>query len=92
MGGQGVYDIVFKRIDLGASEVIRDFIELLDIVYQNPRLDIAAIMGSESFEFSKPEADTIVPTTTTAPWRCSPMARITTTRQPRPRSFSSNHP
>ncbi|MBQ2632679.1 MAG: hypothetical protein IJG13_23605, partial [Kiritimatiellae bacterium] len=25
MGGQGVYDIVFKRIDLGASEVIRDF-------------------------------------------------------------------
>lgn len=25
MSGKGVYDIVFKRIDLGASEVLRDF-------------------------------------------------------------------
>ena len=38
-------------------EVIRDFIELLDIIYQNPKLDIAGIMGSESFEFAKPQEE-----------------------------------
>ncbi|MBQ5436239.1 MAG: DUF2791 family P-loop domain-containing protein, partial [Firmicutes bacterium] len=37
-------------------EVIRDFIELLDIMYQDPGLTIAALMDSDSFEFARSEA------------------------------------
>ena len=54
MGGQGVYDIVFKRIDLGASEVIRDFIELLDILYQHPETDLRSLLQAGGFNFAKP--------------------------------------
>lgn len=35
-------------------EVIRDFIELLDITYQNPQLDVRSLLNSEKFEFAKP--------------------------------------
>ncbi len=34
-------------------EVIRDFIELLDIVYQNPETDIAALLESDAFSYAK---------------------------------------
>ncbi|MCD8248460.1 MAG: ATP-binding protein, partial [Lachnospiraceae bacterium] len=34
-------------------EIIRDFIELLDILYQNPRLKVAELMGSENFSYAK---------------------------------------
>ncbi len=37
-------------------EVIRDFIELLDLMYQNPSLDMAALMQSEDFSYAKSEA------------------------------------
>ena len=33
-------------------EVIRDFIEVLNIVYQHPDTDVAALLGSDSFAFS----------------------------------------
>jgi len=36
-------------------EVIRDFIELLNIALQNPQTNISQILGSESFEYAKPE-------------------------------------
>lgn len=39
-------------------EVIRDFIELLDIVYQNPQLSVAGILSSGDFAFAKPETGT----------------------------------
>lgn len=39
---------------LTPREVIRDFIELLDIVCQNPRLDVAQLLGSEKFDYAKP--------------------------------------
>lgn len=54
--------ISFIKIELGRigadtnitpREVIRDFIELLNIVYQNPRTDIARLLGSGNFEYAK---------------------------------------
>ena len=34
-------------------EVIRDFIEVLDIVYQNPKLKVSELLGSESFRYAQ---------------------------------------
>ena len=39
---------------LTPREVIRDFIELLDIVYQNPGVSISTLLVSEDFSFAKP--------------------------------------
>lgn len=38
-------------------EVIRDFIELMDIVYQNPKTDIAALLESDEFSYAKAAID-----------------------------------
>ena len=38
-------------------EVIRDFIELLDIVYQNPQLQVAQLLQSGSFSYAHPQTD-----------------------------------
>ena len=50
-------EIEFGRIGAGGNitprEVIRDFIELLDIVYQNPQVDVRALLGSESFAYAR---------------------------------------
>ncbi|WP_295069494.1 ATP-binding protein [Ruminococcus sp.] len=35
-------------------EVIRDFIELLDIIYQNPNINISQFISSDSISYSKP--------------------------------------
>ncbi len=35
-------------------EVIRDFIELLDIIYQNPNINISELIASDSLSFSAP--------------------------------------
>ena len=37
-------------------EVIRDFIELLDIMYQNPDMRIEELMQSDEFSYAKSEA------------------------------------
>ena len=34
-------------------EVIRDFIELLDLLYQNPSLTLGELMESEAFTYAK---------------------------------------
>lgn len=39
---------------LTPREVIRDFIELLDIVYQNPDVSISTLLESEDFSYAKP--------------------------------------
>ena len=39
---------------LTPREVIRDFIELLDIVCQNPHVDIAQLLESDSFSYAQP--------------------------------------
>ena len=36
---------------------VRDFIELLNIIYQNPETDILALLSSGDFEFSKSGGD-----------------------------------
>lgn len=63
--------IAFIKIEFGRigadtkitpREVIRDFIELLNIAYQNPKLDVAELLNSDSFSYAKTqleeEADT----------------------------------
>lgn len=37
-------------------EVIRDFIELLDLMYQNPGLSLKSLMDSDEFSYAKSEA------------------------------------
>ena len=53
--------IEFGRIGADSKitprEVIRDFIELLDILFQNPDADVKQILGSDSFEFAKTEVE-----------------------------------
>lgn len=39
---------------LTPREVIRDFIELLDIVYQNPDASVSSLLSSRDFSFAKP--------------------------------------
>ncbi len=57
--------VTFIRIEYGRigadthitpREVIRDFIELLDILYQHPDTDVAALLGSEEFSYAKSDA------------------------------------
>lgn len=51
--------IEFGRIgaetNITPREVIRDFIELLNIVYQNPNINVSELLGSERFEYAKTE-------------------------------------
>jgi len=50
-------EIEFARIGadthITPREVIRDFIEVLDIVYQNPGIKVRALLGSDSFSFAQ---------------------------------------
>jgi len=38
-------------------EVIRDFIELLDILFQNPTADLRALLQSDTFSYAKPSLE-----------------------------------
>lgn len=50
-------EIEFGRIGADAHitprEVIRDFIEVLDIVYQNPEVKVRTLLGSEEFSYAR---------------------------------------
>ena len=50
-------EIEFGRIGADAHitprEVIRDFIEVLDIVYQNPQVKVRALLGSQDFTYAQ---------------------------------------
>ncbi len=35
-------------------EIIRDFIELLDILYQNPQIKVQQLLQSDEFAYAKP--------------------------------------
>ena len=48
------YSRVGADTNITPREGIRDFIELLDITYQNPQLDVRSLLNSEKFEFAKP--------------------------------------
>lgn len=47
------YERVGANTNITPREVIRDFIELLDILYQNPNKKFADIINNEKFEFAK---------------------------------------
>ena len=49
------YERVGANTNITPREVIRDFIELLDILFQNPNKKFADIIGSDKFEFAKGE-------------------------------------
>jgi len=51
------YSRVGAETHITPREVIRDFIELLNILYQNPGTDAATLLGSEKFSFAKPEEE-----------------------------------
>lgn len=56
----GFIKIEYGRIgadqNITPREVIRDFIELLDILYQNPEMTIAGILDSDEFSYAKSDA------------------------------------
>lgn len=47
------YERIGASSHITPREIIRDFIELLNIMFQNPGRTILQIMGAEDFEFSK---------------------------------------
>ena len=42
-------------INITPREVIRDFIEVLNIVHQNPEINISELLGLKTFAYAKPE-------------------------------------
>ena len=50
------YGRIGADTNITPREVIRDFIELLDILYQNPKLNVSSLLTSDSFSFTKSEA------------------------------------
>ncbi|MDR1000956.1 MAG: ATP-binding protein [Clostridiales bacterium] len=47
------YNRVGAETHITPREIIRDFIELVNILHQNPHMSIAAILGNNSFELAK---------------------------------------
>lgn len=50
------YERVGADQNITPREVIRDFIELLDLMYQNPELTVDGLLQSGDFNYAKPEA------------------------------------
>ncbi len=54
-------EIEYSRIgaesNITPREVIRDFIELLNILYQNPKMTVSELMQSDDFVYAKSELD-----------------------------------
>lgn len=50
------YERVGAERNITPREVIRDFIELLDLLYQNPSLNIGELLRSPEFSYAKSEA------------------------------------
>jgi hypothetical protein len=47
------YNRVGAETHITPREIIRDFIELINILYQNPKMTVTEILGSNSFEMAK---------------------------------------
>ena len=50
------YERIGADVHITPREVIRDFIELLDILYQNPGMSIIELLNSETFSYAKSDA------------------------------------
>ena len=53
---QTEYSRVGAEQHITPREIIRDFIELLDLLYQNPEISMKSLMDSDSFTYAAPEA------------------------------------
>lgn len=51
------YGRIGANKNITPREVIRNFIELLNIVYQNPTVNMTELLNSESFEYAKAELE-----------------------------------
>ncbi len=51
------YGRIGAEAHITPREVIRDYIELLDIVYQNPEVNPITLLGSQDFCYAKPELE-----------------------------------
>ena len=49
------YSRVGADTNITPREVIRDFIELLDLLYQNPAMSMEELLASDGFTYAKPE-------------------------------------
>lgn len=56
----GFIKIEYERVgadqNITPREIIRDFIELLDLLYQDPEMDIKELLESDEFSYAKSEA------------------------------------
>ena len=50
------YERIGADINITPREVIRDFIELLDLLYENPQLDVREMLNSDAFSYTPSEA------------------------------------
>ena len=50
------YERIGADVHITPREVIRDFIELLDILYQNPGMSIIELLNSDTFSYAKSDA------------------------------------
>ena len=50
------YERIGADVHITPREVIRDFIELLDILYQNPEMSIIVLLNSDTFSYAKSDA------------------------------------
>ena len=50
------FERVGADINITPREVIRDFIELLDLLYQHPGLSVSELLASDEFTFAKSDA------------------------------------
>ncbi|MBR6491310.1 MAG: ATP-binding protein [Bacteroidales bacterium] len=51
------YSRIGADTNITPREIIRDFIELLDILYQNPDRDVKSLLQSDAFSYAKPELE-----------------------------------
>lgn len=50
------YERIGADVHITPREVIRDFIELLDILYQNPGMSVIELLNSETFSYAKSDS------------------------------------
>ena len=51
------YGRIGADTNITPREIIRDFIELLDILYQNPDRDVKSLLQSDAFSYANPESE-----------------------------------
>ena len=50
------YERIGADLNITPREIIRDFIELMDLLYQNPAMSISELLNSDEFSYTKSDA------------------------------------